>query len=63
MKGFLKSLQPGDKVLYVVDEFEGHSEDVAEVKEVFEDHIIISVPWISDHIWIDDGVSDMVRKI
>ena len=35
---------------------------VGTVVEVCEDHFIIDVPEISDHIWIDKDNADMVKK-
>ncbi len=53
----------GQKLLYVTDDFEGYKEEIATVKQVFEDHILIDVPSIHDHCWIDDDFENMVKPI
>ena len=62
-KKFLHSVKPGDKVIYIVDDFEGRREREATVKEVFDDHILLDVPGVSDHILINDDFADMIREV
>lgn len=52
-----RDLKVGDKFRLIVDEFDGHSENICRVTEVFEDHLIAYdevVNW--PKMWIDDDV-------
>lgn len=51
------NMKIGDKYLYVVDDFDGYSEEVAIVTEVHEDHAIMKTE-ICDHLWYEVGVND-----
>lgn len=51
----------GDKVTYSTNDFDGKSTSEGVIKEVYPDHMIVDVPGLSDHVWIDSDSSDMVR--
>ena len=51
----------GDKITYVTDDFEGHRELQGTIKESYPDHVIVDVPDISDHVYIDNDMMDMLR--
>lgn len=52
----------GQKVTYIVNDFDGHNEYTGTIKEIHSDHIIVDCPGISDHLWFDDDNMDMLRK-
>ena len=45
----------GQKVRHIINDFEGKRCYKGEVKEVFEDHLIVSIPELSDHLWFEEG--------
>ncbi len=52
-----KDLKVGDKFLWVVDEFDGYSEDECVVTDVLEDHLLAyNVKLDIKNIWIDNDV-------
>ena len=51
----------GDKITYSTNDFDGKSSKDGVIKEVYPDHMIVDVPGVSDHVWIDSDSSDMVR--
>lgn len=52
-----KNLKVGDKFLWVVDEFDGYSEDECVVTDVLEDHLLAyNVKLDIKNIWIDNDV-------
>lgn len=56
-----KGYKVGDNVTYVDNGFEGAGQLPAVVKEVAKDHIVLDVPGLSDHVWLDNDMMDMVR--
>ena len=50
----------GDRVTYVTDDYEGHREAPGVIKEVYPDHVIVDVPGLSDHVYIDNDMMDML---
>lgn len=52
----------GDKVTYSTDDFDGKSSTESTIKEVYPDHMIVDVPGLSDHVWIDNDTMDMVKS-
>lgn len=50
-----KQMKVGEKFIYEVDEFDGHSIHTCVVTEIYTDHVIAACEEVSDHMWIDDG--------
>lgn len=52
----------GDKITYIVDEWPFlYGEYSGKVAAVYDDHILIDVPGISDHIWIDEDNEEAIK--
>lgn len=61
--------KPGDKVIYSCND-EAYYNPQAKtkhyqgvVKEVYENHIIVDIPWISDHMWFDKDNMESLQKV
>lgn len=59
----LSDFKVGDKVIYFSDNPIDSFLEEGTVKEVFGDHIILDVPKISDHIWIDEDCLEMIEFV
>lgn len=51
----------GQKVTYIVNDFDGHNEYTGTIKEIHSDHIIIDCPSISEHLWFDNSDFDLLK--
>ena len=56
----LKDFKVGMKIIWFSDNPIDTFREEGTVKEVFDDHILIDVPNVSDHIWIDEDCLDMI---
>lgn len=50
----------GDRVLYSTSDFDGKFSSESTIKEVYPDHVIVDVPGLSDHVYIDNDMMDML---
>ena len=50
-----KNLKVGDKFIWVVDDFDGYSEDKCVVTEICDGHIMAYDEAIEHSIWVDEN--------
>ena len=56
-------LNEGEEIIYTVDELPDlYGLYSGTVAAVYDDHIIVDVPKISDHLWIDEDNEDLISR-
>lgn len=55
-----KNWKPGQKVIYTVDDFDGHGTAEGTVTGVYDDHAIVDVGDM--HLWVEDFNVDLFEE-
>lgn len=62
---YLQSFETGESVRYFVNEFDTTGKKIynGTVISIEEDHIIVNVPEISDHLYFDEDNIDFLKHV